>query len=102
VTARLRLDLIVRSEPVDWDTGGEDIRGDRWTWRLWSGSRIVSGSGSQRYSRRIDCARGAEVGAGLDGVPYVVKQGGGWVYRTHRDGSVDEVEVRILDERTKP
>ena len=73
VMSGLRLDLIVRREPVDWDTGGEDIRGDRWTWRLWSGSRIVATSGSQRYSRRIDCARGAEVGAGLTGVVDTLK-----------------------------
>lgn len=42
--------------------------GDRWTWTLMSGRHIVSTSGGQLFSRRVDCARGAEVGAGLQGV----------------------------------
>ena len=42
--------------------------GDRWTWTLMSGRHIVSTSGGQFFSRRTDCARGAEAGAGLEGV----------------------------------
>ena len=42
--------------------------GDRWTWSLHSGRHIVATSGGQLFTRRVDAARGAEVGAGLEGV----------------------------------
>lgn len=99
----LRLDIIVRREPVDWDTGGEDIRGDRWTWRLWSGSRIVSSSGSQRYSRRIDCARGAEVGTGFHDVQNIVAarlDPGVPAWRWTHTTDLEYANVRLIDERT--
>ena len=93
----LRLDLIVRTYK----------EGDRWTWRLWSGSRIVSSSGSQRFSRRIDAAEGAEVGAGLSGVADAIR---GREFGDHDPalrhtaaGWIDSVAVRVRDERrTKP
>ena len=99
----LRLDLIVRQYP-DTPTGKVTVdmsgRVDRWTWRLWSGSRIVSTSGSQRYSRRIDCARGAEVGAGLCYVAnHLRKPEMVTAYRHGHDNSGQQIEVRILDER---
>lgn len=96
----LRLDLIVRRYAVP--HGPPDAWGDLWTWRLWSGSRIVSSSGSQRYSRRIDCARGAEVGAGLGDVQNSLKYGHHVAYRLRshaQGGGIENVAVRILDER---
>lgn len=102
MSARLRLDLIVRRYPPrnGLVMPGEHV--DRWTWRLWSGSRIVATSGPQLYSRRIDCARGAEVGAGLFGVADAL-QGSRVMDTAHRcDGTVEtvDVEVRLIDERT--
>jgi len=82
----LRLDLIVRTYP----------EGDRWSWRLWSGSRIVSSSGAQLFSRRIDCARGAEVGAGLHDLRASRCT---FAWRPDHLGDVHEVVVRIIDER---
>lgn len=102
----LRLDLIARTYLQD--GGYKSV--DRWTWRLWSGSKIVSTSGKQLYSRRIDCARGAEVGAGVGGVVLALKMGDGdgeglWADRWgwHGDRALpDDVAVRIIDERAKP
>jgi hypothetical protein len=102
----LRLDLIVRRyQKYGLDSSGirfpEAVNAiDRWTWRLWSGSRIVSTSGSQLYSRRIDCARGAEVGAGLHDL---VNTRCTFAWRPdHRfDADVHPVEVRIIDERKR-
>ena len=91
----LRLTLLVRSyrrpglTPVD-----------RWAWRLTSGSREVSSSGAQLYTRRIDCARGAEVGAGIEQVVDVLAgppTRSGPVGVAVRDG--ERVEVRIVDAR---
>lgn len=96
----LRLDLIVRTYPVDWDPTGE-VTGHRWSWRLWSGSRIVSTSGSQLYSRRIDCVRGAEVGTGVRRVLLSIRHG----LQAHRLDAhhvLQPVTVRIVDERTTP
>jgi hypothetical protein len=88
MSARLRLDL--RRFTVD----GKD----RWDWRLWAGSRIVSGS-RQTYSRRIDCARGAEVGAGLAYVVESVTETGGLQTPCALRGT-ERVPVRTVDERT--
>lgn len=83
----LRLDVIVK----DYDEG------DRWTWRLWAGSRIVASSGSQRYSRRIGCLRGAEIGAGLHDL---VNSRGTFSWRPHYlNGAPIEVDVRLYDAR---
>ena len=101
MSARLRLDLIVKTYPRVME---DAVLGyaDRWSWRLWSGSRIVSTSGSQLYSRRIDCARGAEVGAGLDGVGVAVRTGelADTACRWKPFEDCDVVEVRLIDERT--
>ena len=113
----LRLDLIVRryEQPTKVETESRSSGGfgvvsatytpqppvDRWTWRLWSGSRIVSTSGSQLYSRRIDCARGAEVGAGIVGIREALgwlDQGDARAY-AYRMGLYADVEVRVIDER---
>jgi hypothetical protein len=102
------LDLIVRTYPKQvtrldpilgrqvWTSGAVD----RWTWRLWSGSRIVSTSGSQLYSRRIDCARGAEVGAGLFDL---VNSGLTFAWRPYYTEAGDPVDVavRIVDQRER-
>lgn len=116
--SRLRLDLIVRRypSPSKVSTESRSVGGfgtisatyepqpdvDRWTWRLWSGSRIVSSSNKQLYSRRVDCVRGAEVGAGLTYVDEAVEslEAGfrGYAYRwTER--APEDVEVRLIDER---
>lgn len=111
----LRLDLIVRryEQPTKVETESRSSGGfgvvsatytpqppvDRWTWRLWSGSRIVSTSGSQLYSRRIDCARGAEVGACVWGVQQFLRRGTAQPFRYAADCSLQRVEVRIVDER---
>lgn len=87
----LRLDLTIATYP----------EGARWTWSLWAGSRIVSSSGSQLFSRRVDCARGAEVGAGLEGVRDALAG------RATTPGTLDApamrggtpVVVRVCDER---
>lgn len=101
----LRLDLVVRSYPKLNIGEGEDpdmtwARTDRWTWRLWSGSRIVSSSGDQRFSHRIDACVGAEVGTGTVQVVNLVRghQAPGLVGFAYRGD--DLVAVRILDERT--
>lgn len=65
-------------------------------WRLWKGSRIVSHSGSQTYSRRVDQLRGAESGAGLDGL---VASRGAIAWRYTEGPAVQYVTVRALDER---
>src|SRR5688572_1698509 len=92
--SRLRLDLIHRTYD----------EGDRYTWRLWSGSRVVSSSGPQLYSRRIDCARGAEVGTGVSGVVSAVKGPPAGMWADRWAWEVDrclpeDVEVRLIDER---
>lgn len=88
MTRRLyRLDLILRTYD----------EGDRWTWRLWKGSRIVSGSASQLYSKRSACINGAESGAGLAHVARAVAEEGN-AMRYMQDG-YDLVPVRVLDER---
>lgn len=84
--------------------------GDRWTWTLHAGRHIVSSSSGQLFSRRIDCARGAEVGAGLTGVREALQgfRGAGAVewpaWRWARSASTLNVEtidvdIAILDER---
>jgi len=79
--------------------------GDRWTWSLHSGRHIVSSSGSQLFSRRVDCAKGAEVGAGLTEVREALQgvRGPGDVFRPawREIKGVDSVAVpiTILDER---
>lgn len=90
MSARLRLDLIQRTYS----------EGDHWTWRLWAGSRVVSSSGRQLYSRRADCCRGAEVGGGLLRVRAAIRYGLP-AARMTPEGSV-LVLVRVLDERTTP
>lgn len=97
--SRLRLDLIVRDYWTATKEGGPVASVDRWSWRLWAGGRIVSTSGSQLYSRRIDCARGAEVGAGLFDVARAIKHGHLEAGRLVFGGDFDPVTVRILDER---
>ena len=78
--------------------------GDRWTWTLHWGRHIVSSSGGQLFSRRVDCARGAEVGAGLTEVRDALngfRGAGPAPYRALRDdqhGS-QEVPITILDQR---
>jgi hypothetical protein len=93
VTA-LRLDLTVATYP----------EGDRWTWTLHAGRHIVSSSGGQLFSRRIDCARGAEVGAGLTGVREALRGNVGFAPvespALRRDGqSLTPVAIRLLDAR---
>ena len=95
----LRLDLTVATYP----------EGDRWTWTLHAGRHIVSSSGGQLFTRRIDCARGAEVGAGLLDVRRALHgfKGAGDVglraYRLERDigvrASAVPVPIRVLDAR---
>lgn len=99
MSRRLRLDLLVRTYP----------EGDRWTWRLFSGSRIVSTSGAQLFSRRNDCAHGSEEGAGLTGVEGLVYGIAtkslvghlGTVWR-HGASAATPVSAYLLDERTSP
>jgi hypothetical protein len=98
---RLRLDLIVRTYNVP-AGGGNLLPADRWTWRLWAGTRIVATSGSQLYTRRIDCARGAEVGAGLIDVVQAVQNGGATIAARPSFAERDDCPVRIIDERGKP
>jgi hypothetical protein len=65
---------------------------------------IVATSGRQLFSRRIDCARGAEVGTGVSGV-YDALQGvkterGADAPRpAFRRGTFDDVAVRVIDAR---
>lgn len=92
--SRYRIDLIVDTYP----------EGDRWTWQLWHGSREVATSGSQLFSRRIGCARGAETGTGFSGVETALigkatpKSGriveAGIAYRR-----LDGATVRLVDKR---
>lgn len=99
----LRLDLIVRRYMVQPHPDSSEVPEPytAWTWRLWSGSRIVATSGSQRYSRRLDCARGAEVGAGLCGVVEQLRGKNLNVYRHgHTPSNGQVVELRLIDERT--
>jgi hypothetical protein len=94
VSADLRLDLTIRTYKD----------GDKWTWTLWKGSRIVATSGSQLFSRRIDATRGAEVGTGVSGV-YDALQG----VKTERGADaprlafrrMDGVAVRVVDARRR-
>lgn len=110
MSARLRLDLIVRTYPDLHIGEGEDpdmtwSSVARWTWQLWAGSRIVSSSGSQLYSRRADCVRGAEVGAGIESLGELLSISRGLTgvigtcYRFTSDGS-EGVRVTIFDERS--
>jgi hypothetical protein len=90
----LRLELIVRTYP----------EGDRWTWRLFSGRNIVSSSDSQLFSRRVDCARGAEVGGGLSEVREALDgfRGAGPVPHSalrHDENGWGSVPIAVLDER---
>jgi hypothetical protein len=85
--------------------------GDRWTWTLHAGRHIVASSGGQLFTRRIDCARGAEVGAGLLDVRRALHgfKGAGDLRLTagrlrydpdgFRDCAVDMVPITVLDER---
>jgi hypothetical protein len=74
--------------------------GDRWTWTLYAGRHIVSSSSGQLFSRRIDCARGAEVGAGLVDVRRALSgfKGAGDVARCAWRWP-DPVPIRVLDAR---
>jgi hypothetical protein len=93
----LRLDIILRSYK----------EGDRWTWRLRSNGEIVASSGRQLYTRRIDCARGAEVGTGTHGVVEALAGRANPVGRwsTYAEpgyrGANQAVEIGVVDERRK-
>ena len=79
---------------------GHYDEGARWTWRLLRNGQIVSSSGSQLFSRRVDCARGAEVGTGISGVTEALAGKGtkaGDVGRAIR--RLETVVVRIVDQR---
>jgi hypothetical protein len=70
----------------------------RFDWNLRSNGEIVSTSHRQGYSRRIDCARGAEVGAGLHDL---ANSRCTYAWRPdYLGGDQVEVEVRLIDERT--
>lgn len=72
----------------------------RFDWNLRSNGQIVSTSHRQGYSRRIDCARGAEVGAGLCFVVNHLRDPNACLaYRHGHDNDGQIVEVRLIDER---
>ena len=104
----LRLELVInsydRGTSLPSRLGGDEPVWDRWTWRLLSGREVVSTSGSQLYSRRVGAARGAEVGAGLEGVREVLSGRRtiagelGTAYRFTSESS-ERVPVVIVDAR---
>lgn len=75
----------------------------RFDWNLRSNGQIVSTSHRQGYSRRIDCANGAEVGAGLVDVHVAITDPRTAAARWTVDGlgyhRCQVVNVRLVDER---